>query len=572
MKSVKKLTALGLVSFLFVSIFAFNVLAAKDFGGAEITIMLWYNPDDDWREMISNFEKEYNCKVNVIETTWDEMYTKLVSSITAGDPIDVALLFHKFFPSYIIKNLMQPVDPYIDMNDPAWDFEYMENFKWEGKYYGLTDKEEVDPQLIFYNKTMFEMNGLETPMDYFKRGEWTWDVFLELAQELTQDTDYDGTIDQWGFVHVKPWAFILANGTTLVKFTGDGNIVPNMKDPRVIEALQFQQDLIQKYRVSPDDRDISPFVEGKVAMVTNGPYYPWTDLEANMKDEWDIAPFPKGPAVDVNITPAEGKSWGIPLGSQHPEAAVALIKYMLDENNYPTTAIEESYTPEQQEVLDYIFENKSVTRYAGIGSLNDLQWEFWYQLESEGKPVATLIDEMLPVIEAEIAKTLGQSASKAQVQPFEPVETETFESGDLGIFVEDGWDYEYVQVTSEPGEVIDGNYSLKVKLTQKEGDSWAETHRTDLEKVKLPAWHTYKISFDYKILEQPNPEGYIYIFIRNKEEQKFGWLTLTGEAGDSGHFEGEIGVLDNADGLYLSFGAYNGGSYVIDNVSITEVK
>lgn len=49
---------------------------------------------------------------------------------------------------------------------------------------------------IGYNMEMIENAGLEDPYDLWKRGEWTWDVFLDYAQKLTTG---EGTDKVYGF-------------------------------------------------------------------------------------------------------------------------------------------------------------------------------------------------------------------------------------------------------------------------------------------------------------------------------------------------------------------------------------
>jgi len=52
---------------------------------------------------------------------------------------------------------------------------------------------------LAFNKQLLEDNNLEDPRELYKRGEWTWDKFIEYCQVLTQDTNGDGTVDQYGF-------------------------------------------------------------------------------------------------------------------------------------------------------------------------------------------------------------------------------------------------------------------------------------------------------------------------------------------------------------------------------------
>ena len=50
-----------------------------------------------------------------------------------------------------------------------------------------------------FNMQLLEEYNLEDPRELYKRGEWTWDKFIEYCQTLTQDTDGDGQIDQYGY-------------------------------------------------------------------------------------------------------------------------------------------------------------------------------------------------------------------------------------------------------------------------------------------------------------------------------------------------------------------------------------
>ncbi len=63
--------------------------------------------------------------------------------------------------------------------------EITESMKWlNGKTYGVTVQEKA-VRVIYYNEEMFENAVLETPGDYYERGEWTVDKMVELAEALT---------------------------------------------------------------------------------------------------------------------------------------------------------------------------------------------------------------------------------------------------------------------------------------------------------------------------------------------------------------------------------------------------
>jgi ABC-type glycerol-3-phosphate transport system substrate-binding protein len=140
---------------------------------------------------------------------------------------------------------------------------------------------------------MFQKEGLQPP-----RRDWTKDDFLKVAQQLTKRSP-SGETEVFGFGFAVqyfsgtiPWMF--ANGTNLLS---DNWAKSNLKDPRVLEALQFMQDLVWKYKVSPkppaSHTDIySLMAAGKIAMAGGGRWPVLQMTKAGFFD-FDIQYFPK---------------------------------------------------------------------------------------------------------------------------------------------------------------------------------------------------------------------------------------------------------------------------------------
>jgi ABC-type glycerol-3-phosphate transport system substrate-binding protein len=140
---------------------------------------------------------------------------------------------------------------------------------------------------------MLQKEGVRPPAK-----EWTKDDFLKLAQQLTKRSP-SGEAEVFGFGFAvqyfsgtMPWMF--ANGTNLLS---DDWTKSNLKDPRVHEVLQFMQDLVWKYKVSPkppaSHADIySLMAAGKVAMAGGGRWPVLQMTKAGFSD-FDIQYFPK---------------------------------------------------------------------------------------------------------------------------------------------------------------------------------------------------------------------------------------------------------------------------------------
>ena len=73
-------------------------------------------------------------------------------------------------------------------------------------------------QNLFYNVDLFEEAGVEPPPADWEDTEFTFDVFLDMAQQLTKREGNRTT--QWGFLvnrGQRPWAsWVYSNGGALV--------------------------------------------------------------------------------------------------------------------------------------------------------------------------------------------------------------------------------------------------------------------------------------------------------------------------------------------------------------------
>lgn len=55
--------------------------------------------------------------------------------------------------------------------------------------------------ILCFNKNMIKDNGMGSQYNLVKNGDWTWDKTVEMAKQVSNDTDGDGTMtksDRWG--------------------------------------------------------------------------------------------------------------------------------------------------------------------------------------------------------------------------------------------------------------------------------------------------------------------------------------------------------------------------------------
>lgn len=544
----------------------------KKLENTTVVIFIDGEPEEDEKKRIEYIEKTYGLKVEFMLAGWEQRKLKLLTSVSAGNPCDIFPITFEEFPTTIVRNLVQPLDPYVDLKDPMYSEVTTSTYTWKGQHYAANARTAgVETTGVLFNKTMFENNGVKTPLEYWNEGQWNFETFKKVAMELTQDTDKDGKIDQWGYTSWMMENFSIANGGEFVRYKEDGTIELTWNDPKTVEGIQFMQDgYVKDKYINPDNNSgWTLFPQGKVAMFgERSNILDWMGKE--MKDEAEWAPFPVGPGNTDGRNPGITFGLGMPTGAKNPEGAALYIKgYCEYQNNTFHDHWKQFYSEDVLKVIEEIKPKVRTAMYGGIGKWWELQWDFWGKI-SAGTPVATAMGEVEPIFRNEIKSCMAKF-EMPKIDPFTAPAKADFEAGDMGWFAAEKGT---VTVTDKTDEVIDGKYSLKIEMPA--GTEWAPLLRTDSAKVKLPAYHLYKITFDYKVLTDME-DGFFAFFLRpqsaiNDDKNDAGWIQL-GEkkAGETGKFEVEIG-FENSDikDYVLVVCGSKPLSMIIDNVEITE--
>jgi multiple sugar transport system substrate-binding protein len=125
----------------------------------------------------------------------------------------------------------------------------------DGNTYGVffSGKYIFDNQIfVAYNKSLAEREGLPNLAELYKNGQWTWDKFIELAAQVTKDTNGDGTVDQYGFCYDPSGyglSFLVSTGVPSI--TEDFKV--NYSDPKIMDAMRAMQKSMQYAVKQPSD-------------------------------------------------------------------------------------------------------------------------------------------------------------------------------------------------------------------------------------------------------------------------------------------------------------------------------
>lgn len=188
---------------------------------------------------------------------------------------------------------------------------------------------------LAFNAQMLEDNNLEDPRDLYARGEWTWDKFVEYCQVLTQDTDGDGAVDQYGFTGFKEDVLaqlLMSNGADIAAGSTEG-----LSSAATGEALQLYYDLYNTYNVcepypAGDNGDVTRFSyrNGNIGFWPSAAWiastnadYDWDgSVGSTLEFDTVYVQWPVGPSGNQETNKAKttsGSFWFIPVGVEDPE-------------------------------------------------------------------------------------------------------------------------------------------------------------------------------------------------------------------------------------------------------------
>ena len=387
-------------------------------GVTTIRFTSWGNDveEQNLRLLIAQFEKQHpKIHVEIEITPWARMLDKLMISSAGGRPPDVTRISSEWFPPIAAKGLLEPLDKYVKRDKYDLDDFYPESIKgwgtWKGKL--LEIPTDIDIYAMYYNKTMFDKNKIPYPDE-----TWDWDKYLEVAKKLTQDTNHDGKIDQWGTTLDMWWQdYVYANGGTIV--SADGNTCA-LDEPAAYEGLQFMADLTNKYHVAPNAEEAANlgmsklFTNGQIGMNISGSWAAELLYKKEIKTfKYDVAPIPKGPKARVSIIC--GAAYAVLSRSQHKEEAWELVKFMTGKEYQRSAAMRSQIIPSRRSVAES-------GAYLHLNADPKNRQAFLYMIQfGRAVPPVSCAPEMTQIIQSELDLVrLGRESAKAACEKVKP--------------------------------------------------------------------------------------------------------------------------------------------------------
>jgi multiple sugar transport system substrate-binding protein len=282
------------------------------FHAANPGIRVFYTPDPEDLE----FEMLADMQSGTAPDVFQGCCTHFPLWAQSGYTLDLA--------PYVTADLDQRT---IDEWDPA---QYRSFFTREGQQYGLPKYHGA--LALYYNRDLLDSHGVDPP-----DGGWDYEDYVEAMRLLTTDRDGDGRTDQWGSmldiswdrlqVHVNGWGGHLVDP--------DDPTRCRMADPQALAAMEWLRARMWDDRVMATSLDVQnlstrqAFIDQRVALVEDGSWA-LKDILTGAEFQIGVAPFPRGPQRQVTLSTTDG--FGIFAGTQYPDAAWELLKFLISED------------------------------------------------------------------------------------------------------------------------------------------------------------------------------------------------------------------------------------------------
>jgi multiple sugar transport system substrate-binding protein len=184
---------------------------------------------------------------------------KILTQSAAGDTPDLTHTHPRDYHAWVNAGALSGLDSYMkkdrsnvpDIMPTALDYWARDGQRW-------AMPNNLSVQNMYFNKELFGRQGLKAPDQYEREGKWTFDVYLDLARQLTTGsgankvfgaTWMSGNLDiQLGFI----WPF----GGDLWDARHERTLLDSKE---ALEAIQFQADLTHKFGVAPTTDEWQPF-------------------------------------------------------------------------------------------------------------------------------------------------------------------------------------------------------------------------------------------------------------------------------------------------------------------------
>lgn len=155
-----------------------------------------------------------------VDIQYDVMTTSDYVAAHAADNMPDILTFSAAVPFEVYQDLSK----LIDFDDPLYHTEYNDLIEWTGGYNYVIGTKRLQRKYIIFNQTRFEEEGIDNPLELYKKGEWTFTKFKEVCKAMTNaDQNKYGFTGNEVTVEIIPYSIIKWDENGKLSLAGDYN-------------------------------------------------------------------------------------------------------------------------------------------------------------------------------------------------------------------------------------------------------------------------------------------------------------------------------------------------------------
>ncbi len=330
-------------------------------------------------ETLLNIDIEYRVELG----NWDERneYCNLIrSDVMANDQAyDLITGVTVCMMPMTLEKIFLSTDEleYVNIDNPWWVNNMMEDIGLHGKLYGLLGDAclnlYTDLAVFYFNANLLAEYKLENPYEIVRAGNWTVDKLSEMVQAVSLDIDGNGKIEansdrfgMMGFTTVNR-SFITGAEIQIIPIVDGEPIVADLSE-RLISLYEKLYRLCvesDSYLTILGDytKNATHFLNGQVLFIDN--WLRAMDMFREMEDDFGIIPYPKFEAVQQSYHTQIGTSTSmlfVTITAKNAELSSKVeesLSYYGWKDVVPAyyeVALKEKYArdPDVQEMLDII--------------------------------------------------------------------------------------------------------------------------------------------------------------------------------------------------------------------------
>ena len=276
-----------------------------------------------------------NITIELISPPLENADTKIAQMLQAKHPLDILEVREQTIQQFINNAWIADMSQYLK-NWDEWDTltETTKNYiyRYENRAYFIPYG--FYQRALFYRKDWFDEAGLNPPT--------SWNEILETGKQLTDTSNnrygwtFRGGSGGYFYLEMLLWSYVgydkLADpytGSYFLKDT-DGQTIFTTDEAK--QALEFYEQLYDE--ASPKDsiqwgfsEMVQGFVGGTTGMIIQDPEVIATFSSDMSEGSWGYTTMPVGPTGQA-VFPNSPAGWGLTSYSEHPDEAMAFIKYL----------------------------------------------------------------------------------------------------------------------------------------------------------------------------------------------------------------------------------------------------